>query len=153
MVMHASVSGICMCMQMDVCICACWLRPEVYVICLPLLLSIWTRSSMIQPDVRPASTGILLSLPPQLWVSSACPAFYVGAGDLNSGPQACTGTHWATSPAPQFSSYTLLHNWKHSWSHTCIQSKSINSYQFIKEKQFTIENKEELQRESHKAQH
>lgn len=34
-----------------------------------------------------------------------------------------------------------------------IQDKSINSYQFIKEKQFTIENKEELQRESHKAQH
>lgn len=33
-----------------------------------------------------------------------------------------------------------------------VWEKSINSYQFIKEKQFTAENEEELHRKSHKAQ-
>lgn len=33
-----------------------------------------------------------------------------------------------------------------------VREKSINSYQFIKEKQFPAENEEELHRESYKAQ-
>lgn len=36
--------------------------------------------------------GLLLSRPPQLQVPGADLVFYVGVGDLNSGPQACTAS-------------------------------------------------------------
>lgn len=43
---------------------------------------------MNQSNRQARSAGILLSVPPKLWGSGACPAFSVGVGGLNTGPQA-----------------------------------------------------------------
>lgn len=111
-------------------------RPEIYVICLPLLLSTRTRSSKIQLDGQASKHqgSSCLGLPSSGFQVQARFFMWV-VGDLNSGPQPCTASPWLTEPLPQPLNFLLIflyysHNWKLSWSHTCIQSKRIHNYQF-----------------------
>lgn len=63
---------------------------------------------MNQSHCQAGSTGILLSLPLKLWGSGACPAFSVGVGGLNSGPQAFTASPLLTEPLLQPLNFLLL---------------------------------------------
>lgn len=74
----------CVCSSACVCACTCSLN--------------WPIAHQL---VRPASQqvpGMLLSVPDYQCVLQ-CPTFYVGAGDLNSGPHACMASTLLTEPS------------------------------------------------------
>lgn len=109
-------------MYMHMCNYTCMWGPEVKIFLhhSPSYLFFWDRVSLWtwSSAYWPAELQIIVFLLPYCWDSRhmlPVPAFYVGAGNPNSGSQDCTLRALSTSLPPEPLTTVLIRRQKHAW--------------------------------------